>query len=443
MATYKEKLEEAVTLFNKAIAIASKPDATQEERNSVEAIMTDAKRLKAEGLQLKEALAQVEELKSGMSGGAASGSSQDGSSAPKFKSLGENLFWIHKAGDVRYKDKLHPALTRLNDPSDKGVSKEHSQGNLWEKDFKDLSEGTGAAGGYLVQAEFRSEMLQIPAPVDDIRALATVIPMTRRQLVMPRLKQTATTAGSPHFFGGIEAQWTEEAAQKDITNPVFGQLVLTAYKLVCYTRSSDELLADSAGALVAFLTGPMGFSGAIKWEEEYAFLRGSGAGQPQGIIDAPATLTQARVASVGLNIADIVGMIAKLYGDGVWHISRSQLANLMQLNGPAGNPSYIFMPNAREGLPAMLMGYPIKWSDKLPVAGTRGDVTLANWRMYLIGDRQATTIDSTNVELFRNDQTSWRAVHRVDGQPWLEAPITFQDGSTQVSPFVVLSDKST
>ena len=30
-------------------------------------------------------------------------------------------------------------------------------------------------------------------------------------------------------------------------------------------------------------------------------------------------------------------------------------------------------------------------------------------------------------------------IHRVDGQPWLNAPLTYQDTTTQVSPFVALS----
>lgn len=114
-------------------------------------------------------------------------------------------------------------------------------------------------------------------------------------------------------------------------------------------------------------------------------------------------------------------MVEKAYGDELrWHMSRSLFSKLMQLNGPSGNPSYIFMPNGRDGAPATLFGFPISWSDKLPAWNAKGDVLLANWRYYLIGDRQATTIDSTNVERFRYDQTSWRAVHRVDGQPWLK-----------------------
>ncbi len=34
---------------------------------------------------------------------------------------------------------------------------------------------------------------------------------------------------------------------------------------------------------------------------------------------------------------------------------------------------------------------------------------------------------------------TWRVVERVDGQPWIEKPITLQDGTTQVSPFVALN----
>ena len=40
---------------------------------------------------------------------------------------------------------------------------------------------------------------------------------------------------------------------------------------------------------------------------------------------------------------------------------------------------------------------------------------------------------------FRNDLIAWRAVHRVDGQPWLSAPITLADGTTDISPFVILA----
>ena len=116
------------------------------------------------------------------------------------------------------------------------------------------------------------------------------------------------------------------------------------------------------------------------------------------------------------------------------------MTQLMNLNGPAGNASYFWQPNARDGMPGTLMGYGIDYTEKLPTLGTSGDLLLADWSYYLIGDRQATTIDSSMHFRFRNDLTAWRAVHRVDGQPWLSAPLTLADGVTQISPFVILGD---
>ena len=44
----------------------------------------------------------------------------------------------------------------------------------------------------------------------------------------------------------------------------------------------------------------------------------------------------------------------------------------------------------------------------------------------------------TPVCCFKN-QTTWRVVERVDGQPWLDNVITLQDGTSTVSPFIVLN----
>ena len=106
---------------------------------------------------------------------------------------------------------------------------------------------------------------------------------------------------------------------------------------------------------------------------------------------------------------------------------------------PAGNASFIWQANAVDGIPGQILGKPVIWDEKMEAAGTRGDVLLANWKFYLIGERQATTIESTQFESFLSDLTTWRMVSRGDGQPWLTAPITLADGSKQLSPFVVLS----
>jgi len=233
--------------------------------------------------------------------------------------------------------------------------------------------------------------------------------------------------------------WADEASEKTVTTATFRKVELVAQKLIMYTRSSDELLDDSAISLADFLAGPFGFAGAIAWQEDYAFFNGTGVGQPLGVINAACTIGVNRAAANAIGYADLVNMLEHFLpsGRGIWSVTQSGLSNLMQIVDPLGN--YVWQPNAREGVPQTLFGYPVIFHEKQPAVGSNGDVLLADWRYYLIGDRQATTVESTQYDYWRYDQTSWRAVHRVDGQPWLSTWLTYQDGATTVSPFVILN----
>ena len=438
-----EKLMEAKRLFDEATALLAKDERSAEDLATAEKMVADAKAFKVEVKLESEILSEAQELID------IEGEKEDKSAKAartKFASLGEYWCAVAAAGNVQYRGPLHNGLDRWNDKNEPSTPEHKAGPTAWESEFKAaMAEGAGATGGFLVPTEYLPELYGEDHERNSIRQRATVIPMRRRALQIPVLSSTGTTSGQPHQFGGMIASWTEEAAEKDENDPTFRQIELVAHKLVCYTRASDELLEDSAIGLTALLQGPLGFRGVIDWHEEYAFLQGTGAGQPLGVINAGATIAHARAATVpSIGVADLTGMLQRAYGDRlVWHISRSQMSNLLQLNGPTGNASYIFIPNGRDGMPATLFGYPVIWTEKLPAAGTKGDVVLADWTYYLIGDRQATTIDSTNAERFRYDQTSWRAVHRVDGQPWLSAPWTLADGTSTMSPFVVLDAKST
>jgi HK97 family phage major capsid protein len=271
--------------------------------------------------------------------------------------------------------------------------------------------------------------------------------MARRQINLPVLDQTGTTAGVPHWFGGMRFYWAEEASAKTETDANFRQVSLVAHKLIGYTRASDELVDDSAISLDAFLSGPLGFAGGVSWMEDYTFFQGSGAGQPLGVINAGATISIARIVQAGVTYTDLVNMFEAFLpsSNGAWFISQSVISNLMTMTDPASNYLWptMYAGGAAAGRPPTLLGMPVFFTEKLPRIGTAGDVLLADWRYYLLGDRQATTIESTKFDRWQYDQTSWRVVHRVDGQPWLSTPLTYSDGTTQVSPFVILGAKTT
>ena len=448
----RDKLGQAKTLHAKALIILGNPDATAEEKASVQGLMKDAEALKNDAQALKSILdsgidSMIEESKklpgygshtdlpAGNPGGTKLGDQPP--SPDKWKTWGDYLYHVWLA--------MHPNPTQVGGFVHPLLKDRFHKDEAGPSNVKDMTEAVGSAGGYLVPTEFQTELLAIMGENGIGRPRATVIPMRRRQLDMPVLDQTGTTAGQPHWFGGLQFYWEEEAGQKTASDPVFRKISLVAHKLIGFTRASDELLDDSAIGLDAFLRGPMGFGGGASWIEDYTFLQGNGAGQPLGIIKAGATITITRATAGTVAFADFANMVANFLPSarGVWIISQSLMADVIQLNGPSGNPSYIWTPNARDGIPGTLLGYPVIWSEKVPPAGYAGDVVLADWRYYLIGDRQATTVESTKFERWQYDQTSWRMVHRVDGQPWLSAPLTYQDAETQVSPFCMLGGTAT
>lgn len=438
MSKYVEMIAEARKLFSDAKAILENKSASAEDRAKVDEIIKSAKSLQANAMQLKDieeaataidvqAAADASAAKSAPDATVTGGSDKKGWG----KNWGEYLYQVWRAGNPKIVAAPDPRLVYFKEVVQPGES-------------KDMAENVGATGGFLVPPEFDMTLRAVMAETSLVRSRATIIRMARRQINIPVLDQTTTTAGQPHWFGGMNFYWAEEAEAKTEDDPNFRQIELVAHKIIGYTRASDELVADSAISLEDFLGGPLGMAGGIVWHEDYAFLRGTGAGQPLGIINAGATIVVPR-AAVGnpIQYVDLVNMVESFLpnGQGIWIFNQTCMSNLLTLVDPNGN--YVWQPNAREGMPTTLFGYPVYFTEKLPTVGNQGDVLLADLKYYLIGDRQATTIESTKFDRWRYDQTSWRAVHRVDGQPWLSTPLTLVDGATQISPFVILGAKST
>jgi HK97 family phage major capsid protein len=428
----QELVGQANALLAQIKAIHANKDASAEERGKIPGMLEDVKGLKARAAQSAEITQLANELEAETKAAEAKGRGLVPPGA--FKSLGEFYISVYNQTFSGQRDARLKTFRDKDEPTT--AAKANAQG--WLESTKDLVEAIGASGGFLVPTEQGETLYMLPAPEQVVRPRCTRIPMRRRSIQYPALDQSGTTSGQPHWYGGLLAKWTEEATAKSETQPKFRQLTLTAHKLVCYTEVGDELLEDAAVSLEALLQSM--FSGAINWYEEEAFIAGTGAGQPQGVITAGATINVGRAVAGAVGLTDVVTMLERSMGTGlVWLANRQLLSNLLLLNGPAANPSYVFMPSAREGMPNTLFGYPLVFSEHCPVPGVTGDIILADWKYYLVGDRQATTVDSSKHYQFQNDITSWRAVHRVDGQPWMNAPMTQSDGATQISPFVVLS----
>jgi HK97 family phage major capsid protein len=130
-------------------------------------------------------------------------------------------------------------------------------------------------------------------------------------------------------------------------------------------------------------------------------------------------------------------------GSAVWIANNDcfpQLAT-MALNVGTGG-SAIWLNNGVAGPPATILGRPLILTEKMQTIGDAEDIAFVDFGYYLLGDRMQMRAESSPHFKFQNDQTAYRVIERVDGQPWLQSAITPQNGSNTLSPYITLAERA-
>jgi len=302
--------------------------------------------------------------------------------------------------------------------------------------------GDDSQGGFLVPEVYRMELYEIALENSVVRPRATVLPMTTDSLKIPYVNDTSHASS---VYGGVVAYWTAEAATKTASKPTFGQMELTPHKLAGLTYTSNELLADSGIALQPLITRMFGT--AWGYYEDDAFLMGTGTGQPLGVFNCGCLKSVYRNTVNTVKVEDIAevyqSMLPASVPYAVWVIHPTVIAELLELSSSnaadANGRILVWQPDYKTGPTWTILGRPVIVSEKLQALGTAGDILFADFRYYLIGDRQSITIDSSTHTAFTTDETAWRFVLRVAGQCWPQTTITSRRGSHTYSPFVQLA----
>lgn len=299
--------------------------------------------------------------------------------------------------------------------------------------LKDLMSGDV---GILIPPKFASEILKLDGEGEIVMPRATNIPAgdpPDAPFTIPYLQQ-----GNDGALGGVELVWTGEGKPvADVNDPNLKDLTLTPQEVSGMATLSNKTLQnwEASGALIQSLLRQAYING-----RDYKFLRGSGAGCPLGILNAPGAIEINRDTSATVKYIDLVTMFSRLYaGDGepVWTINQTLMPTLMTLQDPAGH--YIFNAgDATKGIPATLLGLPIKWNGKTPLLGKKGDVMLAKLKYYLTKAGSGPYIAISEHVKFTTNKTVFKIVANIDGQPWVLNPLKLEDGETTVSPYVIL-----
>ena len=280
------------------------------------------------------------------------------------------------------------------------------------------------------------------------------MPVSGNTLTIPVINETSRAAGSR--VGGVRAYWVAEAGAITDSKPALAQIELKLKKVAAMGYVTEEMMADApaAGAIMQ-----QAFQDELAFEAEQSILRGTGAGQPLGILSAPCLVsvaieTNQTAATIwGPNIVKMwARMPATFRRNAVWLVNQDVETQLwgLAIEGRYGSVSTaadaipLFYPAGsllNAGQYGSLMGRPVIPVEYCSTLGTVGDIVLADLSQYIVIDKGGVqTAESIHVR-FAYDERTFRATYRIDGQPWHRSAITPANGSNTQSPFVALATR--
>jgi HK97 family phage major capsid protein len=346
---------------------------------------------------------------------------------------GARRFHRRDIGDVDVNHCFADFLARVRMDDRRGIEKAY-----WSKVTKGaMNEASGTAGGYTVPPDLSVGLMRDISTGSLWRRFgALTIPMKTQTTVVPMPDvSTVQAVGTAPYFGGFLMQWQVEASKASGENfsqtaPGFRNVELNAWLLGGYVYASNPFLQDAVG-VEEWLTNL--FANGAAWYQDLAFFQGTGTGQPQGVTNSAGAVSASRAGSNAIAVADAQGMIDNLLpsafeSGAVWFCHPTALPQITNFTG--------WFPNG----PLVLYGLPLVPTGKCAKLGGTGDLILAAPSLYVIGDRMQYEVALATEEpgSYYNNQSAFRITSRVDGQPAVAAPITLSNGSSTVSPFVVL-----
>lgn len=267
-----------------------------------------------------------------------------------------------------------------------------------------LQEDTNSEGGYLVPVEFERRLVEGRDKVDPIYALAGRITMGAHEKNVP----VVTSAGEAAIV-------SEEGAYPD-SDDSFSQVTFKAYKFGRICKASEELIADSAFDIEAFLRNS--FARSIGKAEAGYLWTGTGTSQPQGIMTGAQTGVTAASASkiTADEIIDLYYSVPEQYREGAAFVfNDATVKEIRKLKD--GNGQYLWTP-AFGAQPATILGKPVYTSEHIATIATGAKVgAFGNFRdAYWIGDRQGFTFLRLGELYAANGQIGFRGSMRSDGR---------------------------
>ena len=318
-----------------------------------------------------------------------------------------------------------------------------------QKAISGMSETVTEDGGYLVQTDFATELLRRTYDTGVLTSRVRRLPIGANSngITVNAVAETSRATGSR--WGGVQVYWREEAGTVTNKQPAFRRMKLELNSLMGLCYATDELLADATA-----------MSGVISqaFAEEFAFvlddaiIRGSGNGQPLGILNSNAYVSVTKESN---QLADtiywenVLKMWSRLWSrsrtNSAWFVHQDtlpQLATMAQVVGVGGVPVYLPATGAAAQPYSTLFGRPVIEIEQADTVGDQGDIMLADLSQYVMIEKGGMESATSIHVRFLYAENTFRFILRTDGQPIWHSPLTLYNSSVTVAPFVVLDARA-
>ena len=273
------------------------------------------------------------------------------------------------------------------------------------EELKTLVVSSDPQGGYLAPAEMSTEFLRELVEFSPMRSVASI-----------------RSTGSPNVIyptrtGITNAKWKGETQAQEGSEPAFGQAEIAVKEVNTFVDISNQLIADSAGSVETEVRLALAEDFAQK--EGLAFVEGSGALEPEGVLVASGIASTANGHATNLSADALITLLyalpATYRNAGSWAMNGTTLAAIRKLKD--GQNNYLWQPSYQAGQPETILGRPVVEMVDFPdVAADAVPIVYGDFSGYRIVDRVGLSILVNPYLLATNGITRYHATRRVGGR---------------------------
>jgi len=315
-----------------------------------------------------------------------------------------------------------------------------------------LNETTPSEGGFLVQQDFSSTLFE------EMIETGMLAPKCRRVTISGnsngiKLNGVDETSRESTLYGGIQVYPKAEAAAATASKPKFREIELNLKKTMGLCYLTEELMQDSV-ALESWIRPA--FVSAFGFKIDDYIIRGTGAGQPLGILNSGALVSVGKEtgqAKETLLAENVINMYSRMFAGSLnsaeWYINQNLIPQLFTMSiavGTGGVPVYLPPGNTLNNAPGgSLFGRPVNPIEHCSTLGTQGDIIFADFsKGYILAEKGGVRSETSIHVQFLYDEEVIKFVIRLDGQTLRASalvPYKGGSGSTQ-SHFIVLDSRT-